>query len=452
MIMPLLLTLVVLCALLLLQGMLRRAAIYQYPFLAGAVFAGFILPQFVGLAHDPFFPDGALESTLIVANLSAVMCWLGAAAARRPMRSFNWDYDEKRLLIVAAGMSLLGGYFYYALSRLPPEMLSVSQWTGLPVAYLFFARILTYGFALSVLLYARNGSRVALCIAIYGGLFALDRIIHGGRRQDLVEFLTIIMLAFWFQRNRCVPRPVMLAGLILGTLYINSVGDYRAVASKDEGPTWDTVSNIDFVGNFSRLSEEGGAEVRNAVIQIAAVKRSMKFDLGFMHWNSLVFAYVPAQLVGRELKQSLYLPVPDPAFEEYFYTPPLGTTWTGLSDAFQSFWYFGVLKFFLIAFVMQKLWLAGQEGNLTAQLLYMLVPVYALEAITHITQAFVAPWVHIAIFLLPALMVARRRGNVRVPSEQGAIANERWRSPGQPGETIGVARAKASAWTSEERP
>src|SRR5262249_37818220 len=151
------------------------------------------------------------------------------------------------------------------------------------------------------------------------------------------------------------------------------------------------------------------AELRNAVFNIAAVKRSMKFDLGIFHWNSLVFAYVPRQIVGRDLKESLYLPQWDPALEEYFYHPMVGSTWTGLSDAFQSFWYFGVLKFFLIAFVLQKLWLAAQDGNLTAQLLYMLMPVWALEAITHTTQYFLNPWVHMAAFLLPALLLARRR-------------------------------------------
>jgi hypothetical protein len=115
----------------------------------------------------------------------------------------------------------------------------------------------------------------------------------------------------------------------------------------------------------------------------------------------LVFAYVPAQLVGTEFKETLYLPISSPAYEQFFYTPMLGSTQTGFSDAFASFWYFGSLKFFLIAFCMQKLWWAARAGSFMAQLLYMLLPMNALEAITHSTQNFVSPWVHIAIFLLP---------------------------------------------------
>lgn len=409
MIMPLLVTFAALCLLLLLQGLLRRGAIYQYPFLAGAVFAGYILPQLIGLSHDRFLPPGALEATLILAVLSAAMCWLGTAVPQRPLRALDWDYDERRLVIVSAALSLAGGYFYFAISRLPPEMVNISQWTGLPVVYLFFARVLTYGFALGVLLYARNGSPVALAVALYGAVFALDRIVLAGRRQDLIEFVIIILLAFWFQRNRCVPRPLMLAGLVLGALFINSIGDYRAATGGPTASRWEEISEIDFIGNFSRIAEQGGAEVRNAVFNIAAVTRSMDFDLGISHWNGLVFSYVPAQVVGAAFKQALYLPQSQPAYDEFFYTPATGSTWTGLSDAFQSFWYFGSLKFFLIAFAMQKLWVSAREGNLTAQLLYMLLPVHALEAITHTTQYFLSPLVHMAIFLIPPLMLARRR-------------------------------------------
>ena len=74
MILPLLLVFALICCLLLLQGMISRGAIYEFPFLAGAVFAGFALPQFVGLASDPFLPPGALEKTLVMASLCAAMC------------------------------------------------------------------------------------------------------------------------------------------------------------------------------------------------------------------------------------------------------------------------------------------------------------------------------------------------------------------------------------------
>jgi len=188
MILPLLLVFALICCLLLLQGMIARGAIYEFPFLAGAVFAGFALPQFVGLASDPFLPPGALEKTLVMASLCAAMCWAGYAISSRPWPLFRWEYDDNRLLKVSIGLSLAGCYFYYAFSQLPEDVLNSSQMTGIPVVYLFFARLLSYGFAIAVLLYARTGSRMALLVALFGSVFYLERIVIAGRRADLIEF------------------------------------------------------------------------------------------------------------------------------------------------------------------------------------------------------------------------------------------------------------------------
>ena len=414
---PFLLLFIAVCAFLLLQGMLKRGAIYQFPFLAGAVFAGWALPQLIGLSNESYLPPGAFESTLLMASLCGVMSWLGAVAAGPPYRKPVWVYDDSRLLLVSAVLSVVGAYFYYAITQLPEDLTGVSSWTGLPVAYIFFARLLTYGFAIAVLLFARSRSRVALLIALFCAVFYFDRLVIAGRRQEMGEVVLMIMLAWWFQRGRCVPRPLMLAGLVAGALFVNSIGDYRNASGQKEGPKWNEIANIDFVGNLQYLTEHGGAELDNAAYIIAAVGRTLDFDLGVAHYNALVFAYVPAQLVGADVKQALFLPYenwryddgqPSPAFAQFFYVPVPGSTITGFSDTFASFWYFGCLVFFAIAYCMQKLWWWARGGSFLAQLLYMLMPMSALEAITHSTDSFLMPWVHIAAFLLPPLYFARR--------------------------------------------
>src|SRR5262249_17269603 len=100
-------------------------------------------------------------------------------------------------------------------------------------------------------------------------------------------------------------------------------------------------------------------------------------------------------------------------------------------------------------FVLQKLWLAAQDGNLTAQLLYMLMPVWALEAITHTTQYFLNPWVHMAAFLLPALLLARRRHRSSDSSEEEAVADEPRQPDIRPMRAVNlVPQADRPAWTS----
>ncbi|EFH32339.1 predicted protein, partial [Brucella abortus bv. 5 str. B3196] len=42
----------------------RPERMYQFPFLAGVMTFGFILPQLPALVNDPFFPDGAYAKTM----------------------------------------------------------------------------------------------------------------------------------------------------------------------------------------------------------------------------------------------------------------------------------------------------------------------------------------------------------------------------------------------------
>lgn len=426
------LLLILLCVsgLLLAFGMSRRGAIYEFPFLAGTVFGGFMVPQLIGLLNDPFLPRGALEKTLVMAVLSAAMCWFGHALNRHPLRMLDWHFDRTRLLWASGGLSLVGSYFYFALGRLPEELTDSTQWSGLPVAYLFFARMLTYGFAIAVIVYMHSASKVALMLALFDSLFYLERIVIAGRRADLVEFAFIILLALWFQRNRSVPRGAMLAAVIAGALFVNSIGDYRGAMEEARGSWWDAVSNIDYVGNLEKIAEQGGAELKNAVYNIEAISRTMRFDYGAFHWNALVFSYVPAQLVGQGFKQSLMIPMENAAYLEFFYSPRLGTTLTGLTDAFGSFWYFGCLKFFAIAFIMSKLYMAARRDSFAAQLVYSLIVPAAMQAITHHTQVFVSPWIHMILFLLPALLFARTRR--KLPQRAGPMPQARGGRDGNP--------------------
>ena len=104
------------------------------------------------------------------------------------------------------------------------------------------------------------------------------------------------------------------------------------------------------------------------------------------------------------------LPLPDVLGRVFRgYRISTGSTMTGLADAFRSFWYFGWVKFFLIGFLLKKIWNAAQSGSLGGQLLYMLLIVKTMHVITHNTHWFFSPWVHISIFLFPALIWARQR-------------------------------------------
>ncbi len=409
----LLITFAVVCAGLLAWGMREKGRIYEFPFLAGATFTGFVLPQLLGLRNDPVLPEYALEKTIFMSILCAGMCYLGYIARPKPLHVLDWKFDHNKLMGASAALMLIGAYFFFGLSRLPEDLKEMAQWTGLPVAYLFFAQILGYGFALAVLTYATTGSRWALWTALFGSLFYVDRIFLAGRRGVTLEFAFIVLLSFWFGRKLSLPRPVMLAAVIFGTLLLHSTSDYRAVAMDDEAFNWKRLKDISFVENLKQQMTEGGAELENAVFQIAATDETKNLDFGLFNWNTLVSNYVPAQLLGDDFQKSLMAPLEvDDIYALFGHVPAFGSTMTGMVDAFGSFWYFGCLKFFLIGLVLRKVYAAAAQGHLIARVCYMLIITSALHTITHHTQWFVSPWVHIALFLGPALFFARARVSV----------------------------------------
>ncbi|CAN7610370.1 hypothetical protein LJR231_004576 [Phyllobacterium sp. LjRoot231] len=391
---------------LLFWGMLRRERIYQFPFLVGVITFAFILPQIPALADDRFLPEGGYAKTIAFTILCLSMCWLGWSPNARPFAFFRWDFDEKRLLIAAFFLSLTGAYFYFKLSRLPGEMMVGVQISGAPVAWLFFARFMSYGMAIAILCFARRYSWTAAFIIGVDLIFYFDRIVVTGKRAEAVELLIMFALAFWFYKGWVIPRTIMLTGVLLGTIMLNSMGDYRTITRANSAPVWQDIAQINVAANFNDLLKNGGPEMRNAIWRIHHTEETLDFDYGKFHWNRLVFNYVPAQLFGARFKTSLMMTMPVAARD---YDPLTGTTETGMADAFQSFWYFGALKFLLLAYLMSRLWASAKSGEMSAQLVYIFSIVPAIHAVSHQTDWVLTVWVHMLIFLLPTLAWCRSR-------------------------------------------
>ncbi|WP_153020339.1 hypothetical protein [Paramesorhizobium deserti] len=397
--------LTILCLGMLFHGLLVRGRFYQYPFIAAGIFLTFILPQLPGLANSRFIPDASLSKTLAFSSICLAMCGIGWSVGLRTSPLKDHAFSEYRLLKAAGFLSLVGAYFFFEFGRLPDDERLRGILTGRAVAYLFFAKLLTYGFALALICYAHRRSLFALYIILFDSAFYLERIFIAGRRGETAEFCILIALAFWFQRRRAVPRTAVVAGLALSLIGLLGAEEYRKSTWYGETTSgWKAISNIDLQENWERLLKEGGPEMENALIAIEHVDQSQTFDFGLHHWNSTIFSYVPAQLVGANLKRALLINLPS-IFGNH--TPPTGSTATGMADAFASFWYFGAFKFFLIAFLLGGIYNSAINGSTTSQIIYMLSVVPAILVITHFTNEIVIAWIHMVIFLFPAIYYAR---------------------------------------------
>lgn len=416
----LLVILICVCLFMMLHGLARRGGVYQLPFLMGSVFLGFIVPQVPGLIADPYLPQEALSAALVTGILCALGTQAGWSVNGHGFRFLHREVDDRRIEIMAAAMTAIGGFFYYKLGALPDDMLANRQWSGAPVAMMFFAKLLNFGFVLAVVSALRTGRSPSYAIAFVGAMFYLEQIFVAARRGDAAEFFLVILLSVWFMRRKVLPRALMVAGVVVGTVLLWSTHDYRGASLDPDGMSVAEFEQIDFAGNIGSVLETGGEEMRNATFQIMVAETEGLYSFSAGTWNWIVFVYVPAQILGKEFKESLMLETPD-YYAVAGYRATTGSTETGIADAFTSFWYFGWIKFFIIGFVMRGLYRSAMAGSAPAQVVFMLSLPPALHAVTHHTQILPAAWVHMLMLLLPAFLLAsRRRPAVRSRAEDGA--------------------------------
>lgn len=397
-------------------GLVHKGNQYQVPFLMGVGFLGFMLPQLIGLQGDMRLPIGAHDRVALMALLCSLAVFLGYKIPRQPTRYFRWDINRDRLFRAALFLSVLGAIFSFLMSRAAGSVTG-SQWSGPVVIFHFFKQIMDYGFVIALLLYVRTRSKRSLLLTIFCTFFYFDAIFIAARRATTAMVVLSILLAFWFQRRKAVPRwifvPLLVFGMLVGT---TSITDYRNSSKSGEG-----IGNITWKENIDKTLNQGGGEMRAATYQMAAIEELGLYDYGSFHWNRLIFNYVPGQLLSDSFKNSLYIhitpeyrsalaPERDPLTRELFgYEKEPGLTVSGLTDAFSSFWYFGFVKFILVGAIMKVLYVSSVQGNWTCQIIYILLITPAMHVVTHNTHWFFANWILMAVFLGPALLYARRK-------------------------------------------
>lgn len=413
------LILVALCVAMLAHGFVTRGRVFTFPFLAAVMFLTFVLPQIPGLINDHFMDNGSIARAVLFSALCLAACHVGWEVGTRCAVGWDIALSEQRLLTAAATLSLLGAYFFYKFGQLPDEDRLRGLLTGTSVAYLFFAKLLTYGLVIAVLCFARRPTVFALAIIAFCCVFYFQRIVIAGRRSELAEFCLIFALSFWFQRGWSVPRTAVAAGIVASVIGLLGAGEYREAVYYSGEPRWSAVADIDLQKNWNELLENSGPEMRNLVISMEFASETQNFDYGLTHWNNLVFTFVPAQVFGTSFKQSLMLDLPEIADSNH--ARMVGSTDMGMRDAYTSFWYFGFIKFVVIGLLLGWLYAAAMRGNTAMQALYILSATPAMLTITHFTNEIVIAWVHIFAFLIPVAIYASCAALASTPNSRDAL-------------------------------
>lgn len=419
-----LISLTLILAYMMISGIIVRSQMLQFPFLYSVVMIGWFLPQAYLLVGRPDLPDLGFAITMGY----VLFCSLGVLAADRikvePKLNSLEEFEEKKLLIGAIILSGIGYYAYSAYLNTNAEHTAEGLTTGIVTIYFFLFQLQYFGFAFSFIILLKWKSPLALALVIFN-LFTIGGFIaYGGRRGPLVEVALIILTLLWFQRRFALPRTAIIAGTLVAAVFVSSAGEYRQTVQRVNSnvryndvearlPTFDEILNINFLDRFLEYDDRRTDEVRNAIYDISFITSDLNFSFGARYWNYLVFRYVPGQIVGHEIKNSIQFPVEDVHAGKSGYRKHLGTTSTGFSDTYGAFFIFGSLVFFLIAWFMKWLWVTACRGDIKSQYFYCILIGTALMSVTHGTLWFVAALPQAFLFSLIVFAfskkVAKRR-------------------------------------------
>jgi hypothetical protein len=391
----------------------KKDYLFRYPFLAALVFVGWISPQIYGLLDKNLY-SYIIWKTILFAILCLISIYLGFRIKSRKLNISDQCLNLNRLIWLNFIIFLIGAYFYHkvSLSAEVANLIFGGQWEGIITVYAFFSKLLSLSLGISLIVDTYKKSYLNKLVILFSSYFYLEWIILAGRREEMIEFFIMFSLYIWWKKGKILSRWSFIVLFFIAMIFINSIGTYRSleVTASNKLEIFiqklQMAAQVDWIRHFKDFLNNPSSEILNAVIIIDFTEKYFFFDFGLSLWNAFVHSYIPATFLGREFKESLKFKFPDTVFEVYGYTPYIGTTFTGLSDSFQSFWWFGFIKFFLISYLM-KLWYFNSKDSIIGKVVITQLYSVSLLAITHTTHHFFLGFIKLFVFLMPIFSLSK---------------------------------------------
>ncbi|MFT5701684.1 MAG: hypothetical protein ACI8ZB_004585 [Desulforhopalus sp.] len=398
------------------RGILKYEELMQPPFLTACDLLFFMSPQLFGILQQKPWIEEKLSLFLLV-QLLFFIAFVAGYNSKKPFRRRlqQLTFNPKILLLGTVFLALISAWGNYQLRSLPEELFS-SQWSGLPVRYLFFANVGNLCIPLAFILFFQYGRFSGLLCAIPPYLNGIINIIFKGRRSPVILFGLLTLLGLWFFRRWKMPRPFLLAAGVLFFLLVFNAGTYRSIMFDDHVVNKADAINevITFSGTLNEIFQSSeNVDAMNAVMVTAAVHKSLELNFGANLWNSLVSRYLPGQLIGRDLKSSFYIPYKsgfDIATREFGYRFKIGSCLPGSADVFAAFHFFGFLVFYFSGRFLRWIWTQANEGVAVAVVAYMILAPLCIRIFGGGYFSVVVNLVYPVIFLFPVLFFAKTSG------------------------------------------
>ena len=395
-------------------GFVRTSRIFMYPVGVALLFMAWVVPQAIHIELSGLGEFYNAHLTWLYATACLIATAVGFRAGIRHGR-LGWRpaLAVRPLLGGSVALVVFGGFCALKVQGMVEADDLGTEWTGAITAYHLGTQTLVFAFALAWLLYLRTGRPIFLAVMCAAFLLMVPGLMTGVKRNVIFKLAFVVGAGLHFVRGMRLNRLALVAACIFGTVLVHQVGALRHYINEGHGNVVQAVASGVMFERFEYFNLESARELTQAVSDIAIYNEMMRFD-GFAHyWNRLVHQYVPAFLLGREMKDSLKVDVMggygDATARVYF---SRGATRTGFSDSYRAFWLFGTVTFLVIGWLFGRLYKSSLDGNLPAQFYYLVLFSDGLLAITESTARFVSQIPFLLLATLPIFLFAthgRRR-------------------------------------------
>ncbi|MEM0985408.1 MAG: hypothetical protein AAGJ32_04110 [Pseudomonadota bacterium] len=411
---------------LLIRGIWLHEKFMELPTLMAMLYISFLVPQALVVERDygPLL-NTWFAWTYMTACLIAILIGFEVAkahAGRNPSSSaaMNERHYESRLMFGAVCLAVLGGLASARVGAIASSNNLGTEWTGVVTFWYLFMQALFFAFALCCLRYVKTRRFLYVLIGALVAAAIAAAVLQNVKRNMIAEIGIIVAGAMFFVLNVKPPRIVIIVGALLGTVLLHQVGSVRSYVDDGRGNALQAfVEGVPFE-KFEYFEMERAPEVAQGVVDIQATNESGEL-IGLMpYWNRLVHQYVPAFLVGRDLKNALMVNQTVDMFEEFERAKlnSRGATRTGFADSYQAFSIFGVVVFLLLGGAMGWLYAHAINGKFWAQFYYLVLLNDSLIAVTESTARFIAglPFLLFVTYFIvaPSAPTQNIMGRVRV--------------------------------------
>lgn len=404
------------------SGIIDRKRLWEAPTWVGFIFVAFIVPQAIHIESSEI--GGTLDAWLAwyyIASCLIAFWWSFEATKRKAMRSSTREscpVSDGPLVVKTVVILGLGAVSLSKINEMSSAHGHGTSWTGVITFYYLIFQCIFMALSIAATRWLTTGRRIWMVIGSTAAALALIAIAANAKRSLTAEVFFIVGASLFFLRGWTPPRASILALMLFGTVLVHQVGPIRDYVRSGNGNAFQAVLEGVPFEEFAYLTPGKAPELTQGVVDIYRYRQHGRWTGPAPLWNRMVHQYVPAFLVGREVKASLKVDLSKENYDRLDRFDWHGATRTGFSDTFRGYGVFGVLMFALLGWLMSMLYVSAYTGSQWALFLYPLLINDSMFAVTESTSrffsgSFFVALVAVLLFWRPATRSSRYRARSR---------------------------------------